>query len=70
MILRKIIFLGIFITLLGCCSSDLNITKIVELKNGSIKGAQEGDLKKYLGIPYAETPLGDLRWAPSKPAKN
>mgnify|MGYP003310399704 CR=1 FL=1 len=70
MILRKIIFLGIFITLLGCGSSDLNITKIVELKNGSIKGAQEGDLKKYLGIPYAEPPLGDLRWAPAKPAKN
>ena len=43
MMLRKIIFLGIFITLLGCDSGDLNISTIVELKNGSIKGVQEGD---------------------------
>ena len=70
MMLRKIIFLGIFITLLGCGSGDLNISTIVELKNGSIKGVQEGDLKKYLGIPYAEPPVGDLRWALAKPAKN
>ena len=70
MMLRKIIFLGIFITLLGCGFGDLNISTIVELKNGSIKGVQEGDLKKYLGIPYAEPPVGDLRWALTKPAKN
>ena len=70
MMLRKIIFFGIFITLLGCGSGDQNISTIVELKNGSIKGVQEGDLKKYLGIPYAEPPVGDLRWALAKPAKN
>lgn len=69
MMLRKIIFLGIFITLVGCGSGDLNISTVVELKNGSIKGVQEGDLKKYLGIPYAEPPVGDLRWALAKPAK-
>ena len=49
--LRKIIFLGIFATILGCDSDDPNISRVVELKNGSIKGVQEGDLKKYLGIP-------------------
>ena len=70
MTLRKIIFLGIFSTLLGCDSGDPNISTVVELKNGSIKGVQEGDLKKYLGIPYAEPPVDDLRWALAKPAKN
>ena len=43
MMLRKIIFLGIFMTLLGCGSGDLNISTIVELKNGSIKGVQNNN---------------------------
>ena len=66
MTLRKIIFLGIFSTLLACDSGDPNISRVVELKNGSIKGVQEGDLKKYLGIPYAEPPIGELRWRAPK----
>ena len=70
MMLRKIIFLGIFITLLGCSSGDRTISSIVEINTGSIKGFQDGDLKKYLGIPYAEPPVGDLRWASTKPAQN
>ena len=70
MMLRKIILLGIFITLLGFDSGDQTISPIVKIENGSIKGVQEGDLKKYLGIPYAEPPIGNLRWASTKPAQN
>lgn len=67
---KKIVFFGIFLSLLGCGSGDPTLSSIVEVKNGLIKGVQEGDLKKYLGIPYAEPPVGNLRWAVAKPVKN
>ena len=70
MMLRKIVFFGIFLSVLGCDSVDPTLSTIVQIKNGPIKGVQEGELKKYLGIPYAEPPVGNLRWASSKPAKN
>lgn len=33
----------------------------VETHSGSIQGFEENGLYKYLGIPYAQKPLGDLR---------
>src|SRR5690606_10760809 len=29
----------------------------------------QGSVREFLGIPYAEAPVGDLRFAPPKPAK-
>ena len=63
MMLRKIVFFSIFLSVFGCGSGDPTLSTTVEIKNGLIKGVQEGDLKKYLGIPYAEPPVGSLRWA-------
>ena len=62
--------LGLFIWLVSCGFSDNSISIIVELENGLIKEVQEGNLKKYLGIAYAEPPVGNLRWAPTKPVQN
>ena len=70
MIIRQVILLTIFIFLLSCGSGNQTISTIVKIENGSIKGLQEGDLKKFLGIPYAEPPVGKLRWAPTSPVKN
>ena len=67
---RSIILFALCFSLIGCDLGNQNISTIVEIENGSIKGVQEGNLKKYLGIPYAEAPLGDLRWASAKPALN
>ena len=35
---------------------------------GQIVGATDGDLLLYQGIPYAEPPIGKLRWAAPEPA--
>jgi len=34
---------------------------------GTITGLEEDGLNIYQGIPYAEAPVGDLRWAPPQP---
>lgn len=70
MIKKKIFLLGAFISLVGCGSGETGISEVVEIESGTIKGIQEGNLKKYLGIPYAEPPIGKLRWAPTKPVQN
>ncbi len=42
-------------------------TKIIQTKNGLIKGIIEGELEIYKGIPYAASPTGEFRWRPPQP---
>eukprot|EP00933_Yihiella_yeosuensis_P080542 TRINITY_DN93995_c0_g1_i1.p1 TRINITY_DN93995_c0_g1~~TRINITY_DN93995_c0_g1_i1.p1 ORF type:complete len:580 (+),score=89.59 TRINITY_DN93995_c0_g1_i1:120-1859(+) len=39
----------------------------VELRNGIIVGHKNGKVREFKGIPYAEPPVGDLRWRPPRP---
>ena len=43
--------------------------QIVETKYGKVKGFEENGLFKYLGIPYAEQPIGELRWKRARECK-
>src|SRR5258708_2679186 len=40
------------------------VTAPVRISTGMISGEQRGDVRVFLGIPYAAPPLGDLRWKP------
>jgi len=41
---------------------------VVPTDKGPVRGIETGAVKKYLGIPYAAPPVGDLRWrAPQSP---
>ncbi|MFX1277053.1 MAG: carboxylesterase/lipase family protein [Promethearchaeota archaeon] len=39
-------------------------TDIIKTKSGNIRGYCENDLNIFKGIPYAESPIGDLRFEP------
>lgn len=47
---------------------DPALANRVTLDDGALLGALDGSVYRFLGIPYAEPPVGDLRWAP--PEKN
>ena len=43
---------------------------VVPTDKGPVRGDETGAVKKYLGVPYAAPPVGDLRWrAPQPPAR-
>jgi para-nitrobenzyl esterase len=42
---------------------------VVETPQGRLEGARAGGVDVFLGIPYAEAPVGDLRLRPPRPAR-
>lgn len=41
---------------------------VVQLPNGKVQGAEPvAGVRAYLGIPYAQPPIGSLRWRPPQP---
>jgi para-nitrobenzyl esterase len=49
---------------LFAASTDL----LVKIDSGTVEGKQQGEIRAFLGIPYAAPPVGDLRWKPPAPA--
>ena len=43
---------------------------VVQTENGPVSGYKSGDITIFKGIPFAEPPVGDLRWKAPKPPKN
>jgi para-nitrobenzyl esterase len=48
----------------ACAGADVVCTA-----DGAVRGAAEGDTIAFKGIPYAEPPVGSLRWRAPRPAK-
>jgi para-nitrobenzyl esterase len=47
-------------------SSGKQPSPVVQTKEGPVQGFIASGVTKFLGIPYAEPPVGDLRWRPPK----
>lgn len=51
----------------GCSGSDAAADQpIVQTMEGPVQGFRANGIVKFLGLPYAEPPIGKLRWQPPK----
>lgn len=67
---RKPIATMIVLSLAGSLAAHAAISEPVRLDSGMVSGAagQEPDMKIFKGIPFAASPVGNLRWRAPQPA--
>jgi para-nitrobenzyl esterase len=66
---------GVVLCALAACAAVMAImasvalgSAVVSTDQGQVRGVETPSAKKFLGIPYAAPPVGDLRWRPPEPA--
>lgn len=59
------------ITLMCSCSQQPKEVGLqVQIKNGVLEGFEQDGVKKFLGVPFAQAPVGELRWKAPQPVQN
>ena len=71
-ILDAAIILCAFTLAGSVCAADLVKTADVKTANGTLEGAVDSgaEVRAFKGIPYAQPPIGDLRWKAPQPVKD
>lgn len=59
----RALLLGLSLLLAGCGEESVT----VQAPDGALEGRSNGDVNMFLGVPYAQPPLGNLRFAPPQP---
>jgi para-nitrobenzyl esterase len=56
----------------GAPAAHASSQLVVKTQSGKVRGEWSSDhmVRKFLGIPYAQAPVGKLRWQPPLPAKH
>jgi len=62
--------LSVVLTVLSVAPLSVNGQTAVNTSLGQIQGSMVGGVRVWQGIPYAEPPVGDLRFAPTIPKKS
>ena len=57
------------LAIFSACSQKqaTEVTLQVQTKYGILEGFEENGVKKFLGVPFAQAPVGDLRWKAPQP---
>jgi len=65
----KILALGAALALLADASlASAQTAPVVTAPAGAVRGAADGDIASFKGIPYAAPPVAEMRWRPPAPA--
>ena len=66
--IRKVTMLAVAgIAMLSACTQKEEVTLQVKTQYGVLEGIEEDGVKKFLGVPFAQAPVGDLRWKAPQP---
>jgi para-nitrobenzyl esterase len=66
--MRQHLFAGLVGSLLVACPANA-AEPIAKVGGGTIGGSSQSGLNIFLGVPYAEPPVGDLRWREPQPVR-
>ncbi|MFT3948056.1 MAG: carboxylesterase family protein [Agriterribacter sp.] len=61
--------LTIYTSVLMAQTKNNNIALQVKIKDGMLEGVSASGIKIFKGIPFAQPPVGDLRWREPQPVK-
>ena len=53
----------------ACTQKATEVTLQVQTKYGTLEGFEENGVKKFLGVPFAQAPVGELRWKAPQPVQ-
>ncbi len=56
-----------FVISLGFVCAMSSRAQTVKIDSGEVEGKTVGEVREFLGIPYAAPPVGELRWKPPVP---
>ena len=68
--IKKIAMLAIAgIAILCACTKKEEVTLQVKTQYGILEGFEKNGVKTFLGVPFAQAPVGELRWKAPQPVK-
>lgn len=65
----KMLMAAMVAMMMTACAQKTEVTLQVKTQAGVVEGIAEDGIKKFLGVPFAAAPVGDLRWKAPQPVE-